>query len=202
MCNTQREPPAITASPHGNAVSPFMEPLSIVTASGGLLRLCTTILTYAQKVRTVDDAVRALEIEINEFSKTINSFTMSLTGPFRNRAASNPSTGYEAQHWKNIEKSLNDCKVPLERLVVILKDIQIDDRFLKGPRTLIRLEGKSLEITALKQEIEAYRKTLQFSLQWIAVYDPVLFHPLTSKIDHRGSLMKPTMQNRPSSWIR
>jgi hypothetical protein len=151
-----------------------MEPMSILTASGVLLRLCTTILSYVQKVRTVDDAVRALEIEINEFSETINSFTMSLTNSFINRAISNPSAGHEVQHWKNIEKSLNDCKAPLERLVVILEDIQNDDRFLKAPRTLIRLEDKSLEIIALKREIEAYRKTLQFSLQWIAVYGPVL----------------------------
>jgi hypothetical protein len=79
-------------------------------------------------------------------------------------------TGHEGQHWRNIQRSLGDCKKTLETLEAIVGAInKTEGGWLRRPRKLINLALDSGEIALLKQEVASYRQTMQLSLQLIAV---------------------------------
>jgi Fungal N-terminal domain of STAND proteins len=152
-----------------------MDPISIVSASAGLVVTCykltSAIYSFVDKTQTVDTAVRVLGIEIESLSHVLRSISTSFSDPSLAKAAVSTQTGHEAQHWENVERSMRDCKDTLERLQQVLENVNKGDSgFLWRPKKAIKLNMKAERIALLKQEIAAYRHTMQLSLQLITVY--------------------------------
>jgi hypothetical protein len=119
----------------------------------------------------VDTAITTLGVEVNSLSQVLSSIHDSFSDSSLANAALSSQTGHEAQHWRNVERSMDDCKGTLENLVRVLEDVKRGSGgFLARARSQISLKMSSAEITSLKQQIAAYRQTMQLSLQLITVY--------------------------------
>jgi hypothetical protein len=155
-----------------------MDPLSIAAGSATLVGSCAklslAIINFVNKSQNVDTAVRVLGIEIDSLSSVLSSISLKFSDSSLAAAALDPETGHEP-HWRNVRRSMDDCGETLGGLQRILDAVkQSESRFLRRVRKQITLEFKSGEISLLKQQIAAYRQTMQLSLQMITVYIP---HP-------------------------
>jgi hypothetical protein len=152
-----------------------MDPLSIAATSATLVGVCVRLSGYIyiviNKVQNVDTSVRVLGIEIDLLSQVLGSISSSFSDSSLAAGALESQTGHEGQHWRNVKRSMEDCQETLGSLERILESVkQGERRFLQRPRMLIEFERKSGEIALLKQQITAYRQTMQLSLQLITVY--------------------------------
>jgi len=155
--------------------SPLMDPISIIAASATLIRLCATtggyIFTFVSNARNIDIAITTLGVEINSLSQVLTSINDSFSDNALANAALSSQTGHEAQYWRNVQRSMDDCKGTLENLVRILENVRRGSGgFLARARSQINLGMNSAEITSLTQQIAAYRQTMQLSLQLITMY--------------------------------
>jgi hypothetical protein len=162
-----------------------MDPISIITASAA--RLCATtsgyIFAFVTNTRNVDTSITTLGIEIHSLSQVLGSINESFKDSSLANSALSSQTGHEAQHWHNVERSMDDCKNTLESLVRVLENVRSrgSGGFLARARSQISLGMSSVEITSLKQQIAAYHQMMQLSLQLITVY-AVRRIPLTMKV--------------------
>src|SRR5204863_9854361 len=95
-----------------------MDPLSITAASVGLVTFCHQIIeTLSQFVddsKRVDDTVKVFSDEIAALAQVLNSMSIS----FRDPAVSSLTalTGHEGRHWRDVQRSLDNCRFSLEKL--------------------------------------------------------------------------------------
>jgi hypothetical protein len=159
-----------------------MDPISIIAASGSLVTTCYKltgyIYTFINKNQLVDTAAGVLGLEIESLSRVLCAINTSFGDPSLANAALASQTGHEAQHWENVKQSMKDCKETLERLEGILQDInKVDTKFFRRPWKVLKLGMKEEVISLFKQQIAAYRNTMQLSLQLITVYPPAFASP-------------------------
>ena len=148
-----------------------MDPLSIVVASGTLVKLCTQLskllYTFINGARHVNKTVQALQGEIDALSGVLASINTS----FKDDAyALKATTGHERLHWECVEKSMNDCCRILESFKNVLEKVKKDGSgFFPRPMKQVRLKMNSAEITTLKEQIQSYKETMNLSLQIISL---------------------------------
>jgi FtsZ-binding cell division protein ZapB len=148
----------------------MMDPLSLATTSASLVNTCTQLWSYINKVQNADVTVTVLQVEINELSQVLGSISTSFGDPVMAKVALETQTGHEAHHWKNVKRSMEDCKETLASLDRLLRQVtKVCGGYLRRPKLQFKLDTKSVEVTLLKQRIAAYRQTMQLSLQLITV---------------------------------
>jgi hypothetical protein len=151
-----------------------MDPLSIAVTAAGLVRLCTqvsgSVYTFISKTRATETAIRTLAIEVDSLAQVLGSIEEGFKDPLLAAAAVESQTGYEGQHWRNVRRSLDDCKGTLDQLNDILEPVRREGGFLRRARKQISLSLKSENISLLKQQVSSYRHTMQLSLHLITVY--------------------------------
>jgi hypothetical protein len=149
-----------------------MDPISIATASACLVRLSVTvsgyIYTYVSNNRNVDTTIRFLAVEIDSLAQVVSSIQESFSDPSLADAALSSQTGHEGNHWRNVRRSMNDCENTLKHLEQVMEKVKKGKMGMFG--RAVKLQMNSVEITLLKQQIGAYRETLQLSLHMITVY--------------------------------
>ena len=149
-----------------------MDPISIATASACLVRLSVTvsgyIYTYVSNTRNVDTTIRLLAAEIDSLARVVGSIQECFSDPSLANAALSSQTGHEGNRWRNVHRSMNDCKNTLNYLEQVMEKVKKGKMGVFG--RAVKLQMNSTEITSLKQQIAAYRETLQLSLQIITVY--------------------------------
>jgi hypothetical protein len=138
---------------------------------GGLVATCIKlsgyILEVINKTKLVDATIRVIGVEIESLSKVLDSIRTSFSDPALASAALSSGTGFEAEHWRNVEQSLDDCKGTLREL----EDCQpSQSRLVRRPTEAINLALKSGKITLLKQQISLYKETLTISLHMLDLY--------------------------------
>jgi hypothetical protein len=111
------------------------QPLSIVTASAGLVVTCLKLSGYIDgaisKLKLADASVRVIGIEIDSLSKVLDTIMDSFRNSAMAEAALQQEAGY--QHWKNVKRSLKDCGATLKRLEEIFETLnQSDMAFCQG----------------------------------------------------------------------
>jgi hypothetical protein len=152
-----------------------MDPISIATASvhlvGACGRLSGYIYTFIKKTQTVDTAVRVLDIEINSLSQVLGSLATSFSDPLVASVALEAQTGHKGQYWQTVKKSMDDCKGTLASLERILEKVVKSEagNLFRRSNKQIKLSMNILEIDLLKQQVAAYRQTMQLALQMITV---------------------------------
>jgi hypothetical protein len=157
-----------------------MDPLSITAASASLVASCFKLSEYLYKFINknvlVNKTVGVLGREIDLLSQVLCAINTSFDDPILAKAVLTSQTGHEAQHWANVKRSMIDCKDTLDGLEQVLLDVnKVDGKSFWRPRKVIKLGMKDELISLFKQQIAAYRQTMQLSLQLITVYSPAFF---------------------------
>jgi hypothetical protein len=178
-----------------------MDPVTIISTTATAIRLCATIsgyiFTFVTNARNVDTAITTLGVEVNSLSQVLNAINDSLNDSTLANAAFASQTGHEAQHWTNVQQSMEDCKQTLENLIQVLEDVRRNSGrggLWGRARSQFNIGISSAQITSLKQQIAAYRQTMQLSLQLITAHVQPL---LTSDVIARRCYPV----TRPSSQI-
>jgi hypothetical protein len=147
----------------------MFEPISIAITATQLVETCTKIYTIVNQTRHVDASIGVLGVEINSLCEVLNAMHESFNDPAL--ATIDMQTGHEAQHWRNVKRSLQDCTGTLKCLGEILDALKRSGgRFLQRPRKQINLQLKLREIGVLKQQVTSYRQTMQLSMQLLTAY--------------------------------
>jgi hypothetical protein len=152
----------------------MVDPISIAITARHLVEACTKIYMIINQTRHVDSSIGVLGVEINSLCEVLNAMHESFNDP--SLATIDMQTGHEAQHWRNVKRSLQDCRSTLKSLSDILDGLkQSGGNFLQRPRKQINLQFKLREIGILKEQVTSYRQTMQLSMQLLTVY---VSHPL------------------------
>jgi hypothetical protein len=151
------------------------DPLTIATASVHLVGACGRvsgyIYTFIKKTQTVDTAVRILDLEINSLSQVLGSIATSFSDSLVANEFLESQTGHEGQYWRAVKKSMDDCTITLASLEEILEKVGKSEagNFLQRSNKQLKLSMNLREIDLLKQQVAAYRQTMELALQMIAV---------------------------------
>ena len=96
-----------------------MDPFTIATTAASIVGVCAkvsnTILTYIQKTLAIDTAVDALRIEIDSLAHVLDTLSSSFKDASLAGTALELQTGHEGEHWRHVKRSMDDCKVTLEK---------------------------------------------------------------------------------------
>jgi hypothetical protein len=153
-----------------------MDPLSIVVASESLVGICGKLsgyITWLNKTQ-VNTTIGILRVEIDSLSHVFASISTNFGK--RSLASLAPHTKLEERHWKNVRQSMNDCKETLEKLHELLQPVVKEKRggLFKKSVKVIELDVNPNDIALFQQEVMAYRKTMEISLQVMTLYAPFL----------------------------
>ena len=153
----------------------MLEPLSIVATSAALVgscgRLVGFIYQFARKATAIDSALGMLGIELEELRRVLAAVNTTFSNPELAKAAFEPQTGHEGQHWANVRRSMSDCERCLNSLERLLEKMSKEDSGIVGRgRKILKMSWNEEHISLHKQQISAYRHTMELSLQLITVY--------------------------------
>ena len=159
-------------------IASMIEPISFITTSANLINTCTKLVDFAyqfaQKVNSIGTALGTLGIELVELRRILGAINSTFANPELAKAAFEPQTGHESQHWANVRRSMADCEQSLCSLECLFQKISKEDNSLLGRgKKVLKLSWKEQDISWHKQQISAYRHTMELSLQLITVYSPV-----------------------------
>jgi ankyrin repeat protein len=167
-----------------------MDPLSITAAAAGLTTFCTQIVStlsqFASDSTRVDTTVQHFSDEITALSRVLHSISISFADP---SVSSLPAlTGHEGQHWRDVQRSLGDCKLSLEQLAKILEKVKAAAEgkgMLRRARKQFTLNMRAGEIVTLRSQIVSYTQTIQISLQMISLSSQIADRSSTATIAPR-----------------
>jgi len=155
----------------------MIEPISLIATSAALVGTCGKLAGYvyqfARKASAVDTAVGMLGIELDELRRVLGAINTTFNNPELARAAFEPQTGHESQHWENVRRSMSDCQRCLGSLERLFEKMNKEESsFLGLGKKVLKMSWKEEHISLHKQQISAYRQTMEVSLQLITVYIP------------------------------
>jgi len=140
-----------------------MEPISILTsvsaASRAALTLSTTIVTFVQATRNVDQNVRGLYDEVTGLNRTLDAMSNSLR-------TANIDTQGQIQHnhelWTSVVASLSDCSRALDTMRQALQSVrQNGSNVAAQALRVFRLNWKEDQIKASRSQIQSHNTALQ-----------------------------------------
>lgn len=150
-----------------------MDPVSIVVSSVGLVSTCSTLSGHIgwvmKQVESSDPSLIELRVQIDSLSQIFGAISTTFGDP---TLAHSAETGAESDHWRNVNNSMADCKAVLETMYRSLQSVGIKQvRHQRSFKNLqLTLEPGSVDL--LKQQVIAYRKTMEMSLQLLNQYHP------------------------------
>jgi uncharacterized protein YukE len=149
-----------------------MDPISILTsvsaASRLTLALSTTLFTFVQATRNVDQSVRALYDEVKGLILTLDAIGSSIK-------ASNIGKGKQPEQnpelWKRVAASLDHCRGTVESMGKSLDSIKKSSSNFAGQALrAFKLNWKEDQINTSRSQIHSHNSALQLALQMINVY--------------------------------
>jgi hypothetical protein len=139
--------------------------MEFVKAATNLL-LCKQLSNSINEVRGVDQRIEALGVEVESFSWVQRSFNESVN----HSMLTGLRTGYETQHWQNVARLMEDCEQTLQNLINIFDVIILKCSVNRTSTISKEIDIKSMHIRMCKQQIAAYRQTMQLCLKLMALY--------------------------------
>jgi len=141
-----------------------MDPYSVAIASVGLVAQCAKLRHHISKIETIEPPVRALLSEIASLEQVLHALTTRL-----NDVIVETQTEDQAQCWRNIKRSMEDCEVTLASVEKLLEDVGGLGWFLRHSLRQTRLEK---EKRLLKEQVKAYRQVMHRFLTFTTAYVP------------------------------
>jgi hypothetical protein len=153
--------------PAQNHCQNMIDPITIATASANLVGTCSKLGVYIRKIQSIDTSIRVLEIEVSTLSNVLGRIATCFSDLAVATVVLEQQTGHEVQYWDSVKTSMDDCQVTLHRLERIIEELGSGGGFVLRSKRTAKLEQSMPEITLLKQQISAYRHSMQLSLQMI-----------------------------------
>jgi len=145
------------------------EPLSITTGVVTLLGVCLNVGVELKKFRNAAGEVRTTVTAMLTDVKMLRSVLETMEDTFEEFDTAPPLTGHIGTHWRNLNLSLGDASDSLTKLEKLLVDVNRDVKVLDAARKQIRLKAATEQIAIYRQQVQAYRDAMQFSLQTITL---------------------------------
>jgi hypothetical protein len=151
-----------------------MEPHSRLATSSTLLVIaCTKVLgcmsMFGDKSQSLDTAVRVLEFELNSLSHVSRSLSESRYPPYSTKVFSSHS-GRERYYWQTVKEAIDECTGTLTHLAQIfdkaVEKCGAGSSWLWGSKRP-KLSLSSSDLDCFKQQVEAYRQTMQLAIHMI-----------------------------------
>jgi Fungal N-terminal domain of STAND proteins len=140
---------------------------NVVGNAVGLYSFCKEVLKYIDEVKHIDERIQVLCIEVGSLSQVLKTFTERTNDD----SLDGYRTGHEGQHWQNVARSMEDCQKTLERLTGIIEKITSKESGILRRSILVwNVNNKAEDIALCRQQVAAYRQTMQLSLQLITLY--------------------------------
>lgn len=143
------------------------DPLSIAT---GIITILGTTLKVGLELRKLCDEVATIEGVLSAIIHDVDSLQLVLEA--MNETLSKVgnidplhATGHSGNHWRKINRSLQDADSTLSELLVLLQEVSKTTAFLDTPRKTFRYRAMSDKIERYRSQISSYKDTLQMSLQ-------------------------------------
>ena len=138
-----------------------MDPISIVTLSGGVAKLCyqiaTTLFNFACDVRDVDDSLNTFATEISSFSLILRAVTSTLNDPLLGFDKIWRSETSNQDVWSALGGSIENLKRYLDRLRSSLHVISKSE----ADKTLFNQAIKAFELRIKKDNVDNLRSVLR-----------------------------------------
>jgi hypothetical protein len=144
-----------------------MDPLTIVTASLTIAKLCVSVGWELQKftdgAALAGTAINALVSDVKSFQNILEQLKETFEDP--KIEASLPLTGHIGSHWRDLQASLDDAAITLKELEATVAWVNKDKSLLDNSRKHIRLKRATQEIAVYRHQIRSYKDTIYVSLQ-------------------------------------
>ncbi|MCJ1378861.1 hypothetical protein MMC17_001960 [Xylographa soralifera] len=155
-----------------------MDPFSIIAFAGSVTKVVyqvsTTLYTFVQATRVVDQTVQSLCAEVDGLSRMLDGISASLKNPSLATARLVAQNDENNDLWDTVLGSLIDCRGTLERLDKALEGIR--DKPSSGPSWLkqsnrqLKLNLHDDDVRTYRSQLHTHNMTLQITLQMINVH--------------------------------
>lgn len=144
-----------------------MDPLSISTAVLAFLsvaiKVCIGLKQFKDIAKEASTTINAIVSDI----KGLRGVLQSMEDTFQDLddAQVLKETGHIGTHWRNLHQCLNDGHLSLLDFDLLLLELNKSVTLLDQARRQVRIQSAAVKIAQFRQQIQAYKDTLQLSLQ-------------------------------------
>ena len=154
-----------------------MEPISIVTLSGGVVQLCykiaRSIYILAKDVETIEENLNSLAAEISSISRTVKAVTTTINDPQLGFAAISQATTSNHDVWSALFGSIEDLQKTLERLRAKVEEVmpaeQVPSVTTRMVQTIELKIGQDY-ISRVRSSLHTHQSSLNTALLMIQLY--------------------------------
>ena len=139
--------------------------LSLAAIADDLAKTCSEIVRYISGISRVDDAIEALQKEINELAKVLSKIHIDIP-----RVGSYSITSRtDQEHWVKVGRVMEDFDETLKRVDDLAVDLnKTKTSILRKGLQHIKLDWKVGDIALLQRQVSSGRMALGLSLQMIS----------------------------------
>lgn len=145
------------------------DPLSITTGVVTLLGACLKVSIELKKLRNGAAESKPMVAAMLNDVYSLRDVLQVIETSFDELDSGPELVGDIGNHWWNLRISLQDGFDGLTRFEALLLKVNKEVGTLDSVRRYARIQAASSEIAAHRQEIQAYRDTLQLSLQTVTL---------------------------------
>ncbi|RYP90411.1 hypothetical protein DL770_003443 [Monosporascus sp. CRB-9-2] len=162
-----------------------MDPLTISTAVLAFLsisiKVCVGLKQLKNEAKDAGITINALVTDIGGLRHVLQSMEKTFQDVDDDQVLK--ETGHIGSHWQNLNQCLNDGHAALTEFDEMLLELNKSVRVLDQARRQLRLQTAATRITQFRQQVQAYKDTLQLSLQTIILWNSVAVQRSTSNIE-------------------
>lgn len=146
-----------------------MDPLTISTAVlaflSAAIKVCVGLKQLKDEAKDAGTVIHALVTDIGGLRRVLQSMEDTFQEIDDEQVLK--ETGHIGSHWQNLNQCLNDGYVTLTEFDEMLLELNKTVKVLDQARRQLRLQSAAARIAQFRQQIQAYKDTLQLSLQTI-----------------------------------
>ena len=147
-----------------------MDPLSITVSALQIISFCTQCTGWIARLKTVDERIQAFASEIGTLSATHEALTKAFQSPAMIAVARAAEENAGGELWKQINRSLNDCKFTMAAVKKILEYIDANSKgLMRRPQKQFKESLASGDLANLRQRIQFFNSTISLPLQMMTV---------------------------------
>ncbi len=154
-----------------------MDPLTVSTAVLAFLsvsiKVCVGLRQFRGGAVEADTTINALMGDLGALRRVLESMETTFAEAGVDDDAVVRQTGHIGSHWRSLADALNDGHAALADFDELLQALNKQVRVLDEPRRKLRVQSAATKIALFRQQIQAYKDTLQLSLQTIILWNSV-----------------------------
>ena len=147
-----------------------MDPLSITVGALQIISFCTQCAGWIANLKTVDERIQSFASEIEKLSATHEALRKAFQSPAMIAVARAAEESAGGDLWKQITRSLDDCRNTMAEVKKILDYIDGNSKgLLRRPQKQLRESLASGDLANLRQRIQFFNSTISLPLQMMTV---------------------------------